>query len=45
MRKIGTIKRDKDSFDCTCGRELTSWKGGHMWTGELVTDTKKEPQN
>lgn len=42
MRKIKTIMRDNDSFNCTCGREVISWNGGHMWTGELVTEPKGE---
>lgn len=44
MRKIKTIMRDSDSFDCACGRELISWNGGHMWTGELVTQPKEQSE-
>jgi hypothetical protein len=28
--------RDDDSLNCSCGRELISWNGGHLWTGEVV---------
>jgi hypothetical protein len=40
LRKIKTIMRDIDTFNCTCGRELISWNGGHMWAGELVSKPK-----
>lgn len=37
LTKVKTIMRDKDSFDCICGKELIEWNGGHTWTGKLVS--------
>ena len=31
LRRVKTIARDSDSANCTCGRELIRWNGGHMW--------------
>jgi hypothetical protein len=31
LRRVKTIMRDSDSANCTCGRDLISWNGGHMW--------------
>jgi hypothetical protein len=34
--------RDDDSLDCSCGRELIRWNGGHLWTGEVVSKEKSK---
>ena len=31
LRRVKIIARDSDSANCTCGRELIRWSGGHMW--------------
>ncbi len=31
LRRVKTIGRDSESANCTCGRELIRWNGGHMW--------------
>jgi len=42
LRKVKIIMRDSDYLGCTCGRELINWHGGHMWTGELISDLAEE---
>jgi len=38
--KLNEIKvgmRDKDSLNCTCGREVISWNGGVVYTMEDIS--------
>ena len=34
--------RDNDSIACSCGRELISWNGGHMYQAEIIAEGEKE---
>jgi len=38
-KTLGGI-RDIDSLYCTCGRELISWSGAHMWGKEEIKSKK-----
>lgn len=38
LKRIKLPQRDKDSFNCVCGKELESWNGGEMWAGTLVSE-------
>ena len=42
LRKVKVIMRDADSLNCNCGRELISWNGGHIWTGEIIPQEKSK---
>ena len=38
VKKFKTIMRDSDSANCSCGRQIIEWNGGHMYR---VTEIKK----
>ena len=31
LHRVKAIARGSGSVNCTCGRELVNWNGGHMW--------------
>jgi len=41
--RVKIIMRDSDSENCTCGREIVSWNGGHMFRVEEIKEGSDGP--